>query len=214
MCVDCFDQKESLIMNKFPLVEMLAYFSRFEPVYQPDWRLPYRKDLERVRSCHTKQKGGVTKSYYTVETKSGEIINLVFDEQQLLWSLDKTTGYEDKAVDRVLALVQRHKHKPSRAHRIIPYRFELLPEELAKKNYDGTEKPLIHRLQPYRFLKGKNPHQVLDVQTRHLENTMITRELNYVVKTDDQRFFHLIYILDEMDWRFMQEVDEEFFFVR
>lgn len=43
---------------------------------------------------------------------------------------------------------------------------------------------------------------------------MITKELQYVAETDQHRFFHLIYILDKMDWRFIQEVDEEFFFVR
>ncbi|MCG2587762.1 hypothetical protein [Rhodohalobacter sulfatireducens] len=202
-------------MNDFPLVEMLAFFTRFETKPDADWRLPYRRDLQRVRSCHCKEKGGVRKSYYTIDTKQGERFDLVFNEQELLWSLDKSTGYEDKAIDRVLALVDRHKHKPSRAHRVIPYRFELLPEELAKKTYDGTEKPLIHRMQPYRFRSGKIPStQVFGIPTIHMENTMITKELNYVVETDQHRFFHLVYILDEMDWRFMQEVDEEFFFVR
>ncbi|MFO7847184.1 MAG: hypothetical protein R6V27_11530 [Balneolaceae bacterium] len=75
------------------------------------------------------------------------------------------------AIDRVLALVNRHKHKPSRAHRIIPYRFELLPEELAKRNYDGTEKLLILRMQPYRFRSGKIPSsQVIGLPTQHLEH--------------------------------------------
>lgn len=202
-------------MNKFPLIEMLAFFSRYTPVRQPDWRLPYRRDISRVRSCHSKIDGGVRKSFYTVETKSGEILNLIFDEEQLLWSLEKTSGYEDKAIDRMLVLVDRHKHKPSRAHRIQPLRFELLPEEEAKRQYDGTESPLIRRMQPYRFRSGKLPSaQVTTIPTRHMENTMITKELNYVVETDEQRFFHLIYILDQLDWRFMQEVDEEFFFVR
>ncbi|MFO7844933.1 MAG: hypothetical protein R6V27_00115 [Balneolaceae bacterium] len=202
-------------MNNFPLVEMLAFFTRYGVAKPPDWRLPYRRDVARIRSCHTKEKGGVIKSYYTVETKTGEILNLVFDEQELLWSLDKSSGYEEKAVDRVLSLVDRHKHKPSRAHRVIPYRFELLPEELAKRMYDGTEKPLIQRMQPYRFRSGKlSSAQVIHIPTRHLENTIITKELNYVVETDLRRYFHLVYVLDEMDWRFMQEVDEEFFFVK
>lgn len=202
-------------MNEFPLVEMLAFFTRYEATPDTDWRLPYRRDLLRVRSCHSKEKGGVRKSFYTIDTKQGERFDLVFNEQELLWSLDKSTGYQDKAIDRVLALVDRHKHKPSRAHRVIPYRFELLPEELAKKTYDGTEKQLIRRMQPYRFRSGKIPStQVFGIPTIHLENTMITKELNYVVETDQHRFFHLVYILDKMDWRFMQEVDEEFFFVR
>lgn len=202
-------------MNDFPLVEMLAFFTRYETTPEADWRLPYRRDLHRVRSCHSKEQGGVRKSFYTIDTKQGERVDLVFNEQELLWSLDKSVSYQDKAIDRVLALVDRHKHKPSRAHRIIPYRFELLPEEMAKKTYNGTEKSLIHRMQPYRFRSGKIPSsQVFEIPTKHMENTMITKELNYVVETDQHRFFHLVYILDEMDWRFMQEVDEEFFFVK
>jgi len=70
-------------------------------------------------------------------------------------------------------------------------------------------------MQPYRFRSGKIPSsQVIGLPTRHLENTMITKELNYVAETDQNRFFHLVYILDEMDWRFMQEVDEQYLFVR
>lgn len=202
-------------MNKYPLVEMLAFFTRYAPVRHPDWRLPYRRDIARVRSCHSKIDGGVRRSFYTVETKSDEIINLRFNEEELLWSLEKTPGYEDKAIDRMLVMVDRHKHKPSRAHRITPLRFELMPEEEAKRKYDGTELQIIRRMQPYRFRSGKLPStQVMDIPTRHVENTMITKELNYVVETDEQRFFHLIYILDKLDWRFIQEVDEEFLFVR
>ena len=202
-------------MNDFPLIEMLAFFTRFETKPDADWRLPYRRDLLRVRSCHSKEKGGISKSYYTIDTKQGEIFDLVFNEQELLWSLDKTNGYENMAVDRVLVFVDRHKHKPSRAHRLIPYRFELLPEEMAKIIYDGTEKPLIHRMQPYRYRSGKiTSTQVVGISTRHLENIMITKELNYVVETDQHRFIHLVYILDEMDWRFMQEIDEQYLILR
>lgn len=202
-------------MNEFPLVDMLAIFTRYSALDQPDWRLPYRRDVARVRSCHSKEEGGVRKSFYTIETKSGDIIDLIFNEEELLWSLVPAPGYEGKAIDRVLVYIQRHKHLPSRAHRIIPYRLELLPEEMAKKHYDGTERPLIQRMQPYRFQSGKiNSAQVMRIPTRRVEDVMITKELNYVVETDMNRFFHLVYILDQMDWRFMQEVDEELFFVR
>lgn len=202
-------------MNKFPMIEMLAFFTRYEVHPHADWRLPYRRDVQKVRSCHSRIHGGIRKSYYTVDTKQGDRLSLIFNEQELIWSLDRSVGYHEKAIDRMLALVDRHKHKPSRAHRIIPYRFELLPEELAKKDYDGTEKPLIKRMQPYRYRSGKIPStQVIDIPTRHLENTMITKELNFVVETDQHRFAHVVYILDELDWRFMQEVDEQYFFVR
>ena len=201
-------------MNKFPLIDMLAIFTRYGGVRYPDWHLSYRRDVAQVRSCHSKVQGGVMKSFYTVETKTGDILDLMFNEEELLWSLVPAPGYEGKAIDRVLVYVQRHKHLPSRAHRMVPYRFELLPEEVAKKQYDGTERPLIQRMQPYRFQSGKiNSAQVMDIPTRHMENVMVTKELNYVVKTDENRFFHLVYILDQLDWRLMQEVDEEFFFV-
>ncbi|MBO6584767.1 MAG: hypothetical protein JJ953_01545 [Gracilimonas sp.] len=202
-------------MNKFPLVDMLAVFTRYGGIEPPYWRKLYQRDVAHVRSCHSKVQGGIRKSFYTVETKSGDILDLVFDEEELLWSLIPQPGYEGKTIDRMLVYVQRHKHLPSRAHRIVPYRFELLPEELAKKHYDGTERPLIQRMQPYRFQSGKiNSAQVIGIPTRHTENVMITKELNYVVETDEHRFFHLVYILDQLDWRMMQEVDEEFFFVK
>ncbi|MBD3615370.1 MAG: hypothetical protein HUJ22_02270 [Gracilimonas sp.] len=202
-------------MNKFPLVEMLAFFSRYSRLEKPAWRKPYVKHMDKVRSCHSKVDGGIKKSFFSIETKSGELFDLCFNEEELLWSLESAPGLEDKTIDRVLAFIQRHKHTPSRAHRIIPFRFEILPKSLVQKENDGTELPLIHRMQPYRFQSGKiNSAQVVEIPTRHMENTMITKHLNYVVKTDLHRFFHLVYILDELDWRFMQEVDEELFFAR
>lgn len=206
-------------MNNFPLIEMLAFFSRYARIEHPSWRKPYIRHLERVRSCHSKVDGGVRKSFFNIETKSGEIVNLSFDEEELIWTLQPEPEQEGLVVDRVLAFIKRHHHLPSRAHRIIPYRFELLPREVALQEHEelrtGTELPLIHRVQPYRFQSGKiNSAQVIHIPTRHTENTMITKQLNYVVETDLHRFFHVVYILDQMDWRFMQEVDEEFFFVK
>lgn len=202
-------------MNKYPIVEMLAFFCRYDRLEKPEWRKPYTKHLKRVRSCHSKMDGDVRKSFYTIETKSGEILDLVFNEDELVWSLEQNGEYKGMVVDRLLALIDRHKHKPSRAHRVIPYRFEILPQEIAANRTGKTELPLVRRVQPYRFQSGKlESAQVIDVVTRHLENTMITKHLHYVVETDLHRFFHLVYILDEEDWRFMQEVDEEFFFVK
>lgn len=202
-------------MNKFPLVEMIAFFSRYSQAQKPDWRKPYVKHMARVRSCHSKVDGGVRKSFYSVETKEGPILELVFNEEELLWSLDPNSEMKDYAVDRMLALIQRHKHLPSRAHRIVPYRFEIIPRSQIQQEQPGIELPLVQRMQPYRFQSGKiNSAQVTDIPTKHMENVMITKQLHYVVETDIQRFFHLVYILDEMDWRLIQEVDEEFFFVR
>lgn len=202
-------------MNKFPLVEMIAFFSQYLQDQKPVWREPYVKHTARIRSCHSKMDGGVRKSFFSVETKMGSIFDLVFDEEELLWSLDARSNMAHYTVDRVLALIQRHKHLPSRAHRIIPYRFEIIPRAQVQRKQSGMELSLVQRVQPYRFQSGKIiSAQVIKIPTKHLENVMITKQLHYVVETDAQRFFHLVYILDEMDWRMIQEVDEEFFFVR
>lgn len=199
-------------MNNYPLVEMLAFFSRYERCEKPRWRKNRVKYMKKIRSCHTKTDGGVIKSFYSVETTTGDIINLVFNEEELLWSLSPVVNPGGFVADRVLALIKRHKHTPSRAHRIIPYRFEVGP---APKEKNGPGPALTERMQPYRFQTGKLPStQVTGIETRHLENIMITKHLHYVVETDLNRFFHLVYILDECDWRILQEVDEEFFFVR
>ena len=202
-------------MNTYPIIEMLAFFCRFERLDNPRWRKSYVRHVKRVRSRHSKIDGDVRKSYYTIETKNGEIVDLVFDEDQLLWSLEQTGEQKGKVVDRVLVLVNRHKHTLSRAHRITPYRFEILPDSAVHHTAGKTELPLVRRVQPYRLQTNKlESAQVISVVTRHLENTMFTRHLHYVVETDIRRFFHLVYVLDEQVWRFMQEVDEQFLFVR
>lgn len=202
-------------MNKFPIIEILVFFSRFQKADKPRWRPEYTHNLKRVRSCYSKTDGGVKKSFYSIETKSNEIVDLVFNEEELIWTLEPSVIYPTHVVDKVLALIKRHKHTPSRAHRVIPYRFEIIPKEEIRKSASGIELPLTYRVQPFRFQSGKiQSTQVIDVVTRHLENVMITKHLHYVVETDQRRFFHIVFIHDEADWRLMQEVDEQFFFVR
>lgn len=204
-----------MVMNKYPIVEMLAFFSRYRRSEKPGWEKSCVRKLKRVRSCHSKTEGGVRTSYYSLETKNGEIYNLEFNEEELVWTLNPGESHQGLLVDRVLALVKQHKHTPSRAHRVIPYLFEVVPREKLNDVITGPAPPLIERVQPFRFQGGKlESAQVTEVVTRHLENVMVTKHLHYVVKTDLQRFFHLVFILDEQDWRFMAEVDEEFFFVR
>lgn len=214
MCVVSNDQME-LVMNDIPLVEMLAYFVRFSGDATPGWRKKYMHQKAKIRSCHSKIDGDVRKSFYSIETKAGKIINLVFNEEELIWELKPESPFTNHVVDRVLALVQRHKHLPSRAHRIIPYRFEIIPKNKLEEVDDETDPSLVERMQPFRFQSGKlHSMQVIEVVTRHLENVMVTKHLHYVVKTESNRYFHLVYVLDEGDWRFMQEVDEELFFVK
>lgn len=202
-------------MNEYPLVEILVFFCRFQKLNKPEWRKKYVLQVKRIRSCHSKTDGGVRKSFYSVECKNGEIVELIFNEDELIWELVPSNTYPAHVVDRVLALVKRHKHQPSRAHRVIPYRFEILPRKTISEAKSAIEPAPAERMMPYRFQSGKiPPTQVVRVVTRHLENVMITKHLHYVVESDSSRFFHLVFILDEGDWRFMQEVDEELFFMK
>jgi len=189
-------------MNKFPIVDMIALYSvrRIETI---TWSPDHTYHIEKVRSCHSRTDGGVVKSFYSVETRRGEILDLVYNEEELTWSL------EGREIEKILVQIHRHKHMHSRAHRIVPIRLEL--RKMRETNEPGL--PLTWRVQPYRFQTGKIlSSQVIEIRTRHLENVMITKHLHYVVRTDQNRYFHLVFIQDEQDWRFMQEVDEELFF--
>jgi len=200
-------------MNKFPLVEMVAFFCRFSRPETPAWRKEFVRHTKRVRSSHTKLEGGIKKSFYTVETKEGEILNLNLDQEEMIWGLDSIEPFKGYVVDRLLVYVKRHKHLPSDSHRIIPLRFELIPKEKMERK-SPIELALVDRMQPYRFRKAKVSVQVKRIETKHLENVMVTKHVHYVAEDTDGRFYHLVYILDEGDWRFMQEVDEQFLFVR
>ena len=201
-------------MNKYPLVEILVFFCRYLKLDKPEWRKKYVMQLKRVRSCYSKVDGGVKKNFYSIETRSGQILDIVFNEEELVWDLMPSLAFPAHVMDQVLALVKRNE-QPSRAHRIIPYRFEVIPKEIIADDISATELPLADRMAPYRFHSGKvSPTQVIKVVTRHLENLMVTKHLHYVVESDNSRFFHLFFILDKFTWHFVQEVDEELFFVK
>ncbi len=201
-------------MNKYPLIDILVFFCRHSRLPKPAWRTEFTHQLKRVRSCHSKSVGGIKKSFYSVETKEGLIFDLEFDQEELLWSLVENKDRQDSVIDRVLVQVKRHKHQPSDAHRIVPLRFEIFPNQEIERR-TPIEFALIDRLRPYRFKKGKyGSIQVSRIETAHMENTMITKHLHFVAEDTEQRFYHLVYTLDQLDWRFMQEVDREFLFVR
>jgi|SRR5690554_1523611 len=203
-----------MVMNKYPIVEILIFFCRHSRLQKPSWRPQYVQHLKRIRSCHSKVEGGIRKSFYTVETKEGAIYELEFNHEELLWSLSNTESQKGLLVDRLLVHTKKHKHLPSQAHRMVPLRFEIFVEDEVERK-SPIEMALVDRLQPYRFLKGKhNSIQISRIETSHMENTMLTKHLHYVAEDTDERFYHLVYTLDQMDWRFMQEVDKEYLFVR
>ena len=152
-----------LVMNTYTIIEMLAFYSRFERMQKPEWRSAYAKHLKRVRLCHSEVDGGIKKSYYSIETKSNEIVDLVYNEEELIWTLEPSVLFPVHTVDRVLALIKRNKHMPSRSHRVIPYRFEIVPKNEIRKTTNSIELPHTFKVQPYRFRSYKiKSSQVID----------------------------------------------------
>lgn len=198
-------------MNEEPIVEMLAFFSRYKRIEKPVWEKKYLLKTKEVRSCHSRVEGGIHNSYYSIETQCGQLVELIFCEEDLTWSLQANTFFEDHVVDKVLAHIHRHKHKPQRAYRVIPYKFEIIPSsEIETRNKTGL--PFHYRIQPYRFKSGKFPStQVIKIVERHLEDHMTTKVLHYVLLTDSKRFLHFYYTMDKLDWRFRKEIDPEFY---
>lgn len=201
-------------MNKTPLIETLIFFCRYSRLERPIWREVYLKRVKNIRSRHSKKEGGIKKSFFTIETTAGEILNLEFNQEDLLWELEQTGAYKGKVVDRVLAHMKRNKHLPSDAHRIDPKRIEIFPSSNIERT-SPIELALVDRILPYRFLKSKNYSiEVQTIETKHQENKIHEQNLNYVVQDTDKRFYHILFIPDLLDWRFIQEVDEQLLFDR
>lgn len=72
---------------------------------------------------------------------------------------------------------------------------------------------LNHHITPYRF-ETKQGERFLIRQIRqvHRERSGRGFHYHYVVKTDRDRFFHLIFETASLTWRMVQEVDEALFF--
>lgn len=203
--------KKKLVMNEEPIVEMLAFFSRFKRINNPEWNPKYLLKMKEIRSCHSRTEGGVRKSYYSIETYCGQLVELIFCEDDLTWNLKSNSFFEGHVVDNVLAHIHRHKHKPQRAYRVTPYKFELIPLS-EMETFNKTGLPFQFRIQPYRFKSGKFPStQVISIAERHLEDHMSTKILHYVVVTDSKRYMHFYYTLDQLDWRFRKEIDPDFY---
>ncbi|MAL18506.1 MAG: hypothetical protein CL670_12480 [Balneola sp.] len=198
-------------MNKFPLIEMLAYFSRHSRPSVPQWRDTFVQNQKRILTSCTKEEGGIKKSYYSIETKEGEIIDLIFNHEELIWDLEASGKLKGYTVDKVLVHMKRHKNPTSASHRVVPLRFEVLPRsEVERKS--PIEFSLIERMQPYRFQKNSNGSiQVQRVVARNNENRIHEVNLNYVVEDTDKRFYHLIFITKDLDWRFIKEMDRLLF---
>lgn len=194
-------------MSEYPNINTIVFFSRQKDARVPegDWEAAGGRHIERVRSSHTRREGDVVKSYYAVETCQGEIVQLIYDRQALLWKLKRMNEDQEYAVDFVLAHSKSTVTVPSYDHRLIPYRFMIVPEKTRPPV--TTECPLIYRMQPFRFLRGRHSMQVMNIRCRHMEDLKHTCHMHYVVKTDGERYFNLVYERKTCMWKFIHEVD-------
>lgn len=194
-------------MSEYPNIDTIVFFSRRKDARLPDgdWEAAGGRYIERVRSSHTRREGDVVQSYYAVETCQGEIVQLIYDRQALLWNLKPLDDDQQYPVDFVLAHSKPTVTVPSYDHRLIPYRFMVIPGKTASPA--SIESPLIYRMQPFRFLRGRHSMQVMNIRCRHREDLKHTSHLHYVVQTDDKRYFNLVYERKTCMWKFVHEVD-------
>lgn len=78
----------------------------------------------------------------------------------------------------------------------------------------GFPKPgLPHQITPFRFeLSSGETHHVGQIRQAHRERVGKGFHYHYVVRTREQRYFHLVFDTADLIWRLIQEVDEELFF--
>lgn len=77
----------------------------------------------------------------------------------------------------------------------------------------GFSRPgLEHDITPYRFeLQNGEKHKVKEIKTVHRENTGKGYFLHYVLLTDQDRYFNLVFDPRSLEWRLIQEVDKGLF---
>ncbi|TVQ66860.1 MAG: hypothetical protein EA360_05090 [Balneolaceae bacterium] len=72
---------------------------------------------------------------------------------------------------------------------------------------------LPHAVTPYRFETPTGErHRIIEIRQVHRERVGKVFHYHYVVKTEDQRYFHLVFDSGILAWKLVQEVDEELFF--
>lgn len=199
----------------FPTIDVLALFTRYQRDSKPDWSENTTHRIRRIRTSHAKRSGDDMQAFYTVETRDGELFELRFDSNHLIWDLIHPPEYPDLVLDNVIGHFRRSTRVESLDHRVVPYWFQLIHKtDIATRNGVGME--LTDRMEPFRFLVKQRfkpqSHQVIRVHSTHLENIQTDRHLHYLAETWEQRYFSLVYSHRRWNWHFLQEVDEEFLF--
>lgn len=72
---------------------------------------------------------------------------------------------------------------------------------------------LKHHITPYRFeTRAGETFRIRKIRQAHKERVGKGYHYHYVVKTEGERFFHLVFDTSTLSWRMVQEVDEMLFF--
>lgn len=70
-----------------------------------------------------------------------------------------------------------------------------------------------HHVTPYRFeTRDGKRYKISQIRQVHRERVGKGFHYHYVVRTDEQRYFHLVLDSQTLVWRIIQEVDDELFF--
>lgn len=191
------------------VVDMIALYSRYSRMRKPRWRASLTLYLKRIRLFHSRVDGGIRKSFYTFESTKGDLIDLVYNEDELTWVKEPDTYYSDFELLMVLALVRKEKDEPSRAHRVVPLRLGLVSKASIPKRNPSTGLPLTYRIQPYRFQsESVLSAQVVDIPARKLQNLPLTKRLHYIATTDTGQHYEMVFDQDQSDWLLVRTVDD------
>jgi len=72
---------------------------------------------------------------------------------------------------------------------------------------------LTYHITPYRFeTRSGDTFHIRNIRQMHRERVGKGYHYHYVVKTANDRFFHLVFDTANLSWRMVQEVDEMLFF--
>jgi len=191
------------------IVDTIALYSRYFRMRRPRWRASVTLYLKRIRLFHSRVNGGVRRSYCTFESTKGDLIDLVYNEDELTWEKKPDALYSGYDLSTVLALIRKEKNQPSRAHRVVPLRLGLEPKSSSQKESSATGLPFTYCVQPYRF-QGDSvlSAQVEDIPIRRQKNMLQTKQLHYIVKTDTGQHYELAFDQYEADWLLVRTVDD------
>lgn len=202
-------------MPDFPNIDVIAVFCNFAREEQFTWRQGFRREIKTIHSIKPRTKDGSLLFTYIIETDRNELLELIFDTNAIRWKVGSGAGSKDLSIDKMLVHIKKTRKVQTKAHRVIPYRFELIPTHKVSSLYENLDLTPTHYLQPYRFMiEDLGTLQVIEVVTRHIEDMKIKKAFNFVVKTTTDKYYHLIYMPETQEWVFIQEVDEELFFLR